>query len=137
MLYNWIYSLFPLKKGMEQYNALAAQILILRDSWGSKSDSDFDSLFEEHTNAWVDLVNRDRLHHVSYKFHLFIKTVKMEARTILNQELLINYCGEDLKTLLYNTFSKNENIEVCLYNITQNISNLSIKVVIKKRKNFE
>ena len=37
----------------------------------------------------------------------------MEARTILNQELLINYCGEDLKTVLHNTLSKSENIEVC------------------------
>ena len=39
--------------------------------------------------------------------------------TILNQKLLINYSGEDLKAALYNTFSKSENIEVCWHNITQ------------------
>ena len=55
----------------------------------------------------------------------------MEARTILNQELLINYCGEELKTVLHNTFSKSENIEVCWHNITWNISNLSVEKMIK------
>ena len=57
----------------------------------------------------------------------------MEARTILNQKLLINYCGEDLKTVLYNTSSKSENIEVCWHNITRNISNLSVKEMIKNK----
>ena len=57
----------------------------------------------------------------------------MEARPILNQELFINYCGEDLKTVLYNTFSKSENIEVCWHKITRNISNLSVKGIIKKK----
>ena len=57
----------------------------------------------------------------------------MEARTILNQELFINYCGEDLKTVLYNTFSKSENIEVCWHKITRNISNLSVKEIIKNK----
>ena len=41
----------------------------------------------------------------------------MEARTTLNKELLINYCGGDLKAVLYNKFSKGENIEVCWHNI--------------------
>ena len=57
----------------------------------------------------------------------------MEARTILNQELLINYCGEDLKTVLHNTLSKSENIEVCWHNIARNISNLSVKEMIKNK----
>ena len=57
----------------------------------------------------------------------------MEARPILNQELFINYCGEDLKTVLYNTFSKSENIEVCWHKITRNISNLSVKQIIKNK----
>lgn len=57
----------------------------------------------------------------------------MEARTILNQEFLINYCSEELKTLFSCTFSKIENIEVCLYSLTQNISNLSVKEMIKTK----
>lgn len=37
--------------------------------------------------------------------------MEMEARTTLNQELVINLCGGDMKTLLYNKLSKGENIE--------------------------
>ena len=87
---------------------------------------------EEYTNAWVDLVIRGGLHQVSDEFYLFIKAVDMETRTNINLELLINYCGEDLKTVLCNTFSKSENIEVCRHNITRNISHLSVKEMIKK-----
>ena len=57
----------------------------------------------------------------------------MEARTTLNQKLFINYCGEDLKAILYITFSKSKNIEVCWHKITWNISNLSVKEIIKKK----
>ena len=85
---------------------------------------------EEYTNTWVDLVNRGGLDQVNDKF-ILIKAVEMEARTILNQELLINYCGEELKTVLYNTFSKSENIEACWHNITWNTSNLPVKKMTK------
>ena len=51
----------------------------------------------------------------------------MEARTILNQELFIDYCSENLAIVLDNTFSKSEDIEVCWHKITWNISNLSVK----------
>ena len=91
---------FSLKKSLKKYSPLATEISILFDSWGSKSGNDFGSSLEEYTNAWVDLVNRGELHHVSDEIYLFIKAVEMEARTILNQELFINYCGEDLKTVL-------------------------------------
>ena len=57
----------------------------------------------------------------------------MEGRTILNQELFIDYCHEDLKMVLYNMFSKSENIEVCWHKITWDISNLSVKEIIKKK----
>ena len=57
----------------------------------------------------------------------------MEARTILNQELFINYCGEDLKMVLCITFAKSKNIEVRWHKITWNISNLSVKEIIKKK----
>ena len=124
---------FSLKKSLKKYDPLSTEISILLDSWGSKSDNDFGSSLEEYTNAWVDLVNRGGFHHVSDEFYLFIKAVEMEARTILNQELFINYCGEDLKMVLYNTFLKSENIEVCWHKITRNISNLSLKEIIKKK----
>ena len=110
---------FPEKK-FEKYNPFAAQISVLFECWGSKSDSDFGSFLEEYTNAWVDLVNRGGIHQHSDKFYLLIKAVKIEARTILNQELLINYCGEDLKTVLYTTCPKSENFEVCWHNISPN-----------------
>ena len=61
---------------------------------------------DECTIAWVHLVNRGGLDQVSDELYLFIKSVEMEARTILNQELLINYCGEDLKTVLYIVLSQ-------------------------------
>ena len=111
---------FFLEKEFEKYNPFAAQISVIFECWGSKSDNDFGSSFEEYTNAWVDLVNRGGIHQLSDKFYLLIKAVKIEARTILNQELLINYCGEDLKTVLYTTCPKSENFEVCWHNITQN-----------------
>lgn len=44
--------------GLKKYNPLAVKISILIDSWKSKTNCDFISLLEEHTNAWVDLVNR-------------------------------------------------------------------------------
>ena len=92
-----------------------------------KSDSDFGSSSKEYTNAWVDLVNRGGPHHVSDRFYLFIKAIEMEARTILNQELFIDYCSENLAIVLDNTFSKSEDTEVCWHKITWNISNLSVK----------
>ena len=55
---------------------------------GAQSQTMYSSL-EEYTNAWVDLVNRGGLHQVRDEFYLFIKAVEMEARTIINQELLI------------------------------------------------
>ena len=90
---------------------------------------------EEYANAWVDLVNRGGIHQLSDKFYLLIKAVKTEARTILNQELLINYCGEDLKMVLYTTCPKSGNLEVCWHTLlkTQNISKLSAKEMIKKK----
>ena len=74
--------------------------------WQWKSDNDFGSSSKEYTNAWVDLVNRGGPHHVSDRFYLFIKAVEIEARTILNQELFIDYCSENLAIVLDNTFSK-------------------------------
>ena len=61
----------------------------------------------------------------------------MEARTILNQELFIDYCSENLAIVLDNTFSKSEDIEVCWHKITWNISNLSVKQIIKKKILFK
>lgn len=47
-------------------------------------------------------------HHVSDEFYLFKKEVEMQPRTTFSQELLINYCGRDLKTILHNKLSKGE-----------------------------
>ena len=55
------------------------------------ADNDFDSSLEEYTNAWVDLVNRGGLHHVSDEFYLFIKAVEMEARTIIAVQIFLRY----------------------------------------------
>ena len=127
------FKVFSLKKSLKKYNPLALEISILLGSWGSKSDNHFDCSSTEYTNAWVDLGNRGGFHHVSDELYLFIKAVEMEARTILNQELFIDYCHEDLKMVLYNMFSKSENIEVCWHKITWDISNLSVKEIIKKK----
>ena len=132
LLYIAGFIVFSLKKSLKKHNPFAAQISVLLECWGSKWDNDFGSSLEEYTNAWVDLVIRGGLHQVSDEFYLFTKAVDMETRTNINLELLINYCGEDLKTVLCNTFSKSENIEVCWHNITRNISHLSVKKMIKK-----
>ena len=54
------------------------------------------SLFDK-ANAWVEKVNLGGLYEVSDQFYLFIHTIELVVRTLLNYNLIAKYAGEDLK----------------------------------------
>ena len=84
------------------------------------------SLFD-YTNAWVDKVNRGGLYEVSDQFYLFIRTVELIVRRVLNYNLIVTYAGEDLREVLLSKLLKHEYVQTYWSTITRHIDNKVLK----------
>ena len=84
------------------------------------------SLFD-YTNAWVEKVNRGGLYEVSDQFYLFIRTVELVVRRVLNYNLIVTYAGEDLREVLLSKVLKHENVQNYWSTITRHIDNKNLK----------
>ena len=83
------------------------------------------SLFD-YTNAWVEKVNRGGLYEVSNQFYLFIRTVELVVRRVLNYNLIVTYAGEDLREVLLSKL-KHEYFQTFWSTITRHIDNTVLK----------
>ena len=89
--------------------------------WGAKGtfpEHNPMSLFD-YTNAWVEKVNRGGLYEVSDQFYLFIRTVELGVRRVLNYNLIVTYAGEDLREVLLPKLLKHEYVQTYWSTITR------------------
>ena len=84
------------------------------------------SLFD-YTNAWVEKVNRGGLYEVSDQFYLFIRTVELVVRRVLNYNLIVTYAGENLREVLLSKLLKHEYVQTYWSIITRHIDNTVLK----------
>ena len=79
------------------------------------------SLFDK-ANAWVEKVNLGGLYEFLDQFYLFIHTIELVVRTLLNYNLIATHAGEDLKET-----SKLEHVKCYWSTITKHISHTVLK----------
>ena len=83
--------------------------------------------FFDYTNAWVEKLNCDGLYEVSDQFCLFIRTVELVVRRMLNYNLIVTYAGENLREVLLSKLLKHEYVETYWSTITRHIDNTVLK----------
>ena len=79
------------------------------------------------TNPWVEKVNCGGLYEVSDQFYLFIRTVELVVRRVLNYNLIVTYAGENLREVLLSKLLKHEYVETYWSTITRHIDNTVLK----------
>ena len=87
----------------------------------------------DYTKKWVDCVNRGGLLNVSDEFYIFIRDVENLARTVLNNQILLSYCGEDLRMILLEKFNNGRFIDSSWCILTRNISNKQLTEKLKQK----
>ena len=68
---------------------------------------------------------------VNENFFIFVRHKESVARTVLNKSLMINYCSEDLRDVLLETFLKHDLSDKSWCSLTRYIENDSLKDTIK------
>ena len=68
---------------------------------------------------------------VNENFFLFVRHVESVARTVLNKILMIEYCGKDLRDVLFKKFLKHDLIDKSWCSLTRYIENHSSKDTMK------
>ena len=97
--------------------------------WGANrkfSEHNPMSLFD-YTIAWVEKENRGGLYEESDQFHLFICTVELVARRMLNYSLILTYAGKNLSEVLLPKLLKYEYVRTYWSTITKHIDNTVLK----------
>ena len=130
---------------------LEKAVLDMVNSLTIKADKSKDSkTLYDHKLPWTDKINQGRLMIVNQNVFIFVRYIESVARTVLNKSLMINYCGKDLrdvlweKSLKYYLLDKNWWCSLTRYieNDTRYIENDSLKDKIKiarqrKKKGFK
>jgi len=104
------YIVFSLKNRLKKKTSLEAKAAIaILEKLGSKNDNALndESSINDYTCHWVQQVNRGGLFIVNQQFYLFVKLMEHIARIILNKNLLIQYCGQDIRAVLIQRFQGN------------------------------
>jgi len=131
------YLIFSLKKNLPN-NSNKKLMLQLLDSWGSKSDDDLDNLtLADYTKSWVSQVNRGGLYQVSSDFYGFVVAIEKSARTVLNLNLLVTYCGESVRSTLKTKLENNRSIlhlwkELCVQVTNEKIKDKLFDLILGK-----
>ena len=119
---------------------LEKAVLDMVNSLTIKADKSKDSkTLYEYKLPWTDKINQGRLMIVNQNVFIFVRYIESVARTVLNKSLMINYCGKDLrdvlweKSLKYYLLDKNWWCSLTRYieNDTRYIENNSLKDKIK------
>ena len=72
----------------------------------------------------MEKVNRcGGLYEVSDQFYLFIRTVELVVRRVLNYNLIVTYAGENLREVLLSKLLKHEYVQTYWSTITRHIDN--------------
>ena len=64
-------------------------------------------------------------------FFIFVRHVQSVARTVLNKSLMRDYCGEDLRDVLLETFLKHDLVDKSWCSLTRYIENDSLKNTVE------
>ena len=128
------YIIFSLRKRYQKKITLEARATMkLFDSFGGKDTDALNSDVSliQYTMHWIEIVNRGGLFIVNDEFFVFIKMLEHIARTILNKNLLVNYCGTDIRSILLQKFMGNQALNDMWTNLTQQIrsKDLSAKIL--------
>ena len=64
-------------------------------------------------------------------FFIFVRHVQSVTRTVLNKSLMRDYCGEDLRDVLLETFLKHDLVDKSWCSLTRYIENDSLKNTVE------
>ena len=85
---------------------------------------------KDYTLHWVDQVNRGGLLIVSDELYSMIKLMENLARQILNKNLLIRYCGDDIRKVIVERFSRNRILRDKWSNLSSTMRNKELSINI-------
>ena len=119
------YIVFSLKKKVERKTSPESKAILLLLNQFSKCDSHLDEKVSllEYTSHWVDQVNRRGLVIVNDQFYAFIKLLEHLTRVLMNKNLFIKYCGEDLRKILIELFKNSGAIQDNWSDLTAELRN--------------
>ena len=116
-----LYKLLGLVKHKEKpEDKVMEQVLSVWGAKGKFPEHNPMSLFD-YTNAWVGKINRGGLYDVLDQFYLFIRTVELLVRRVLNYNLIVTHAGEDLREVLLSKLLKHEYVQTYWSTITRHI----------------
>ena len=125
---------FSLKKRLKAKNSPQTKATInLFNQLTTKEDENLNEnvSVKDYTSHWVDQVNRGGLLIVGDEFYAFIKLMENLARLILNKNLLVRYCGDDIRKVIVDRFSKNRILQDKWSNLSSTLRNkeLGLKIL--------
>lgn len=116
------YVAFTLKKNLKTVTPEGKMIEKLINSWGNADDDSLNSELSllEYTKTWVDVVNRGGLFQINDSFYVFIEKVEVVCRSLINLDLMTNYCGQDIQSVLLKKMESSNMLEDAWYALTRN-----------------
>lgn len=102
--------IFSLKKKLKgKTSSQAKAVLALLEQLASKNDDDLGDqiTLNDFTCHWVDQINRGGLLKITDDFYAFVELIENLARVVLNKDMLIRYCGDDLRKIVIERFKQN------------------------------
>ena len=120
------YVSYSLRKSFLKLNSPDSKVLLkLTSMWGADADADKEAKlsFLDYTKTWVDATNRGGLIAINHQFFILIRRIENVARSVLNLNLIVAYCGDDMRKVLIEKFQSSSLIQDAWENLTNKISN--------------
>ena len=131
------YVLLSLKRSLKSMNKNDAKVLPeMLNTWGSK---DLDHMVDEkesvedYSKRWIETISRGGLLFVCNEFYGLIKAIELEVRLILNKNFLVNYCGQNVRSVVLQKLTTNEEIDSKWAMLTRVIDNSSLKKALRNK----
>ena len=131
------YVLLSLKRSLKSMNKSDAKVILeMLNTWGSK---DLDHIVDEkesvedYSKRWIETISRGGLLFVCDEFYGLIKAIELEVRLVLNKNILVNYCGQNIRSVILQKLTTSEEIDSKWAILTRVIDNSSLKKALRSK----
>ena len=122
------YVLLSRKRSLKSMNKNDAKVILeMLRTWGSKDADhmvDEKESVEDYSKRCIETISRGGLLFVCDEFYGLIKAIKLEVRLVLNKNFLINYCGQNVRSVILQKLTTSEEIDSKWAILTRVIDNL-------------
>ena len=131
------YVLLSLKRSLKSINKNDAKVIPeMLNTWASK---DLDHMvdekesIEDYSKRWIETISRGGSLFLCGEFYGLIKSIELEVRLVLNKNFLVNYCGQNVRSVILQKLAVSDKIDSKWTILTRVIDNSSLKGQLRSK----